>query len=90
MHYTWAKNNNYAKDLYWISHVDGESNSHGNSLRLILANPDRIISKYVLRFDFNASNNTVEYEVLIARLKIAKELQVQELKFFFDFQLVVR
>ena len=42
-----------------------------------------------LKFGFNASNNKAEYEVLIAGLKLAKEMKVESLEIFSDSQLVV-
>ena len=48
-----------------------------------------MVFEYALWFAFSASNNEVEYEALIIGLKIAKELESQELKVFSDSQLVV-
>ena len=42
-----------------------------------------------LRFRFKASNNKVEYEALIAGLKLAKEMKVQSLEIFSDSHLIV-
>ena len=42
-----------------------------------------------LRFGFKASNNEAEYEALIARLKLTKEMKVESLEIFSDSQLVV-
>ena len=42
-----------------------------------------------LRFIFKAANNKVEYEALIAGLKLAKEMKVESLEIFSDFQLGV-
>ena len=42
-----------------------------------------------LRFRFKASNNEVEYEILIAGLELAKEMKVESLNIFSDSQLVV-
>ena len=45
--------------------------------------------EYVLCFEFSATNNGVEYETLIAGLRIAKELEVDRLQAYSDSQLVV-
>ena len=42
-----------------------------------------------LRFGFKASNNEAEYEALIARLELAKELKVESLYISSDSQIVV-
>ncbi|XP_073109503.1 uncharacterized protein [Elaeis guineensis] len=49
-----------------------------------------MVIEYALQFDFKASNNQAEYEALIARLKIAKDLSVKRLWVFIDSQLVVK
>ena len=38
--------------------------------------------EYALRFKFKASNNEVEYEALITRLKLAMEVGARRLKVF--------
>ena len=43
-----------------------------------------MITEYVLRFNFKASNNQAEYEMLLAGLKITKELDIDNLKIFTD------
>nr|GEX22629.1 reverse transcriptase domain-containing protein [Tanacetum cinerariifolium] len=45
--------------------------------RLILTNPEGIEFTYALRFQFAASNNEAEYEALIAVLRIAAQMGVQ-------------
>ena len=42
-----------------------------------------------LRFGFKASNNKVEYEALLAGLKLAREMRVESLDIYSDSQLVV-
>ena len=42
-----------------------------------------------LRFGFKASNNEVEYEALIAGVKLSKEMKVKSLEVFSDSQLIV-
>ena len=44
---------------------------------LILISPEGHRMHCALKFGFKASNNEAEYEVLIARLKLAKEMKVQ-------------
>lgn len=43
---------------------------------------------YVLRFEFEASNNEAEYEALILGLKLAQHLGAEHLKAFGDSMLV--
>ena len=44
--------------------------------------------EYAIRIGFKATNNEVEYEVLLAELKVTTELRVDSLDAFSDSQLV--
>ena len=54
------------------------------SMDHILTNIDGVVTKYALWFGFKASNNQAEYEALIARLKIIKDLGVKCLRVFIN------
>ncbi|RDX68519.1 hypothetical protein CR513_52483, partial [Mucuna pruriens] len=54
--------------------VDGASNQSESKARVIIEGPDSILVKQSLQFEFKANNNQVEYEVLLVRMKLAKEL----------------
>ena len=60
----------------WKLSVDGASNAQGSEAGLILTSPEGIDIKYALRFGFQASNNEVEYEAIIAGLNLAYSLEV--------------
>ena len=70
--------------------VDGATNSQGNGAGLILTSLDGIDVEYALRFEFQASNNEVEYEVVIAGLNLAHSLEADQLEICSDSQLVVK
>lgn len=65
--------------------MDGASKSLGSRVDLILTNPKGVVAEYVLQFAFKALNNQAEYEVLLARLRIAKKLE-QKAKNFHELQ----
>ena len=44
--------------------------------KLILASPDSIMVEYTLLFNFKTSNNEIEYEALLPRLRLIQELEV--------------
>ncbi|XP_038979218.1 uncharacterized protein Mb2253c-like [Phoenix dactylifera] len=73
----------------WVLHADGSSTLGGSGAGLILTSPDGVVAEQALRLEFPASNNEAEYEALIAGLKLAKELKVEDLKAFSDSQLIV-
>ena len=72
----------------WVLHIDGASNTQDSRASFILINFERIVIEYILWFNFKGSNNQAEYEVLLANLKIAKELDINNLKVFTDSQLI--
>ncbi|XP_073102932.1 uncharacterized protein [Elaeis guineensis] len=72
----------------WVLHINRASNAQGSRAGLILTNSEGIVIEYALRFNFKTSNNQAKYEVLLAGLKIAKELEIYSLKVFTDSQLI--
>ena len=67
-----------------MQYVDGVANAQDSGADLILIIFERIITEYVLWFNFKASNNQAEYEALLASLKIIKKLDISNLKVFTD------
>ncbi|GJZ50782.1 reverse transcriptase domain-containing protein [Tanacetum coccineum] len=72
----------------WRLYIDGASNNEGSRAGLILIAPDDVEYSYVLRLNISNSNNDVEYEALLAGLRIAKEMQVKDIHAFVDSKLV--
>ncbi|CAJ2652019.1 unnamed protein product [Trifolium pratense] len=72
----------------WTLSVDGASNVRGSGAGVVLEGPDGVIIEQSLRFAFKASNNQAEYEALIAGMKLAKDMEMKELKAMSDSQLV--
>ena len=78
-----------AKLPTWELYVDGSSNEGGSGAGLILVSLEGHRVHCALRFDFKASNNEAEYEVLIVGLKLAREIRVESLDIYSDSQIVV-
>ena len=74
----------------WRLSVDGAANAQGSGAYMIRTSPDGIDVEYALRFGFQASNNEVEYEVVIAGLNLAHSMEADKLKVSNDSQLVVK
>ena len=51
---------------------------------LILISPDGIDVEYAVRFEFQASNNEVEYEAVIVRLNLAHSMEADQLEICSD------
>ena len=80
-----------AADLpIWRLSVDGAANAHRSGAGLILTSPNGIDVEYALRFRFQASNNEVEYEAVIAGLNLARSMEGDQLEVCSDSQLVVK
>ena len=60
-------------------YVDDASNVKGSRARIIHEGPDNITLEQALKLNFRASNNQVEYEVLIVGLKLTREVGVKKL-----------
>ena len=64
----------------WKLFIDGAANAQGSGAELILTSPEGIDIEYALRFGFQASNNEVEYEVVIVGLNLAHSMEVDQLE----------
>ena len=56
----------------------------GSEAGIILEGPDNVILDQALKLNFKASNNQVEYKVLIAGLKLAREVRAKKLRCYTD------
>nr|GEV79303.1 reverse transcriptase domain-containing protein [Tanacetum cinerariifolium] len=72
----------------WILFTDRSSCIDGSEVGLIITNPKGMEFTYALRFRFNATNNEAEYEALVAGLRIAGQMGVQNLQVNVDSKLV--
>ncbi|GJZ01275.1 reverse transcriptase domain-containing protein [Tanacetum coccineum] len=72
----------------WTLFTDRSSCADGSGAGLILTNPEGMEFTYALRFRFDATNNEAEYEALIAGLKIAEQMGVENLQENVDSRLV--
>ncbi|GJU45104.1 reverse transcriptase domain-containing protein [Tanacetum coccineum] len=72
----------------WTRFTDGSSCLEGSGVGLIFTNSEGVEFTYALRFKFDASNNKAEYEALIAGLRIAEQMGVQNLSAKVDSRLV--
>nr|GEV40520.1 reverse transcriptase domain-containing protein [Tanacetum cinerariifolium] len=64
----------------WTLFTDGSSCVDGSDTGLILTSPEGTKFTYALRFQFTASNNEAQYEVLIVGLRIAAQMGVRNVK----------
>jgi hypothetical protein len=77
----------------WVMYFVGVFSLQGAGARVLLVAPTREYLKYVIQMHFpreQATNNTAEYEGLLAGLRIAVDLGIRKLIIHGDSQLVVR
>ena len=70
--------------------ANGESNAKGSGAGVVLISPEKEVLEYSLCFTFPSSNNVVEYEVLLAGMRLAEKLEVKSLTAHGDSQLMVQ
>ncbi|GJY53456.1 reverse transcriptase domain-containing protein [Tanacetum coccineum] len=69
----------------WKLYTNVASSSDSSGAGLMLIDPEGKEDTYALRFEFKTTNN----EALLARLRIAQEMEIVNLAIFVDFQLLV-
>lgn len=72
----------------WKLFTDGSSCGDGSGAGLVLISPERAEFTDALRFKFRESNNASEYEALLAELRIAEQMTVENLQAYVDSRLV--
>nr|CAE05102.2 OSJNBa0009K15.22 [Oryza sativa Japonica Group] len=75
--------------VYWVMQFDGSLSLQGAGAGVTLTSPSGDVLKYLVRLDFRATNNTAEYEGLLAGLRVAAGLGIRRLLVLGDSQLVV-
>ena len=68
----------------WSLRIDDSSNMNGSGTGIIPESLMREKINYALRLEFPASNNEAEYETLLSRLQLAREIRVGQLKIYSD------
>ncbi|XP_074351247.1 uncharacterized protein LOC141690350 [Apium graveolens] len=74
----------------WKLYVDGSSTAERSVAGLILISPEGFTIQQAITFAFKATNNQVEYEALIAGLKLAKSLGISKMTVYSDYHIVVK
>ncbi|XP_058733115.1 uncharacterized protein LOC131604708 [Vicia villosa] len=72
----------------WTLYVDGASNPSGSGAGVILENGEGTLIEVSLSLSFPISNNQAEYEALLVGLRLAYDLDAEEIEVFTDSQLV--
>jgi ribonuclease HI len=73
-----------------MMYFDGSKSQEGSGTRCILIEPKGKQNFLSFRSEFKCTNNNVEYEPLVQGLKKAIDLNIKELNFFGDSEILVR
>ena len=73
----------------WGVYVDGASNQRGPEVGIVLVSPEKITIEKLLKLDFSATNNEVEYEALLVGMAMVQKMGGKAIEIFFDSGLVV-
>ncbi|KAL0349948.1 UNVERIFIED_CONTAM: hypothetical protein Sradi_4144000 [Sesamum radiatum] len=73
----------------WLLHVDRSSTTQGSSAGIITL-PYGEDLEFAVKFGFKASNNEVEYEVLVIGMKMAHGVGARHLVAYSNSQLIVK
>ena len=71
-------------------YFDGSRSYGCLGAEILIISPHREKLRYVIRFDFPATNNVAKYEELLLGLRACKSLSVQHLVVCGDSQLIVQ
>nr|CAH67666.1 H0315F07.4 [Oryza sativa]CAH67728.1 H0613A10.11 [Oryza sativa] len=82
------KSDNQVDNETWTMAFDGALNSQGAGAGFILTSPSVDQFKHAIHLNFRATNNTAEYEGLLAGIRAAAALGVKRLIVKGDFELV--
>ena len=74
---------------WWKMYVDGAVNANGSEAGIVLISLEGHQLHSSIYFAFRATNNDAEYEALIAGLKLALEMGVENINVFSDSMLVI-
>lgn len=73
----------------WKVFVDSASNAKGARVGIVIISLKRVKLEHPLMLGFRASNNKVEYEALLARLRATLSLEAADLEIYSNSQLVL-
>ena len=73
----------------WTVQIDGSATKKVGGAGVVLISLKKETLKYVVRLQFPATNNKVEYEALLTGLSLAKALEAKNLIVQADSQLII-
>ncbi|KAJ3698988.1 hypothetical protein LUZ61_002693 [Rhynchospora tenuis] len=78
-----------AQETLWTVHVDGAASDRGSGLGVQIKGANGEIFYYAIHITFKVTNNTAEYEALLAGLRLLEAVGAKRIKVLMDSQLVI-
>jgi ribonuclease HI len=72
-----------------VVYVDGSSANQMSGIGVTLTSPEGAKFQYAIKLDFVTTNNDAEYEAILARLSIAREMGASNVEIWSDSQVVM-
>ena len=79
----------HVENRLWKEFVDRVSSALGVGAEIVIITPKGIRLEHSFRLNFKASNNEVEYEALLIRLRAVLGMRAQAMEIYSDSRLVV-
>jgi ribonuclease HI len=73
----------------WNMYFDGSSSREGYGEGILLISPSKEVINLYYKMEFETTKNIVEYEALVLGLRVAKDMAIDCLAVFGDFDLVI-
>jgi ribonuclease HI len=73
----------------WKMYFNGSSSKEGSGVGILLISPLEEVITLSYRMEFETTNNIAEYEALVLGLRVAKDMAIDFLVVFGDFELVI-
>ena len=73
----------------WMVQTDGSSAQQKGGVGVVITTLDEEVFKYEVQLKFSATNNEVEYEEILTRLRLGKALRAKNLLVQNDLKLVI-
>ncbi|KAM2888575.1 hypothetical protein FF1_012285 [Malus domestica] len=77
------------RDNYWTMYFDGSSTSSSAGVEIVIQSSNHDRWYFLLKLDFECTNNQAEYEALIIGLGILHDLRATRALILGDFELVI-
>ena len=73
----------------WKMYFDGSSSREGYGVGILLISPVQEVISPSYKMEFETTNNINEYEALVLGLRVSKDMAIDSLEFFRDYELII-